>query len=81
MVEVFTTNIPNKTLGKQMVKRLKKGNSLLEIDFDIEKVIVNYPLSHSILRVEGQQFDVHYIISLVNDNGYKCHILEDEINF
>lgn len=80
MIEVFTTDIPNITLGKRIVKSLKKHNSHLEIDFDIERAIAHYPMNHSILRVEGQKFDAHHIISFVNDNGFKCHILEDEIN-
>lgn len=79
MIEVFTTDIPNSTLGKRMVKRLKSGDDHLEIDFDIERSIVDYPRDHSILRVEGEQFDAQHIISLVQDSGHKCHILKDEL--
>lgn len=79
MIEVFTTDIPNITLGKRMVKRLKHRNSHLEIDFDIERSIVDYPKDHSILRVEGELFDTYHIISIVKENGYKCHILKDEL--
>lgn len=43
MREVFTANIPNIKQGKQMVKSLKEHNLQLEIDFDIENPVVNYP--------------------------------------
>lgn len=79
MIEVFTTNIPNQMLGNEMIKCLKESFSNLNIDFDIEAPIINYPCDHSILRVEGATIEVHNIISHINKNGYKCHILEDKI--
>jgi hypothetical protein len=79
MIEVFTTNIPNQTLAKQMIKELKTSFPDLKIDFDIEAPIVNYPCDHSILRVEGAIINVRNIISHISKKGYKCHILEDKI--
>lgn len=79
MIEVFTTNIPNQISGNQMIKYLKMNFLELQIDFDIEAPIVNYPCDHSILRVEGATIDVQNIISHINKNGYKCHILEDRM--
>jgi hypothetical protein len=79
MIKVFNTNIPNKNLGKRIIKSLKTSFSELQIVFDKEAPIVNYPCDHSILRIEGATIDVKDIISLVNKNGYKCHILEYKI--
>lgn len=79
MIEVFTTDIPNQRMGKKMIKKLKESHRAIEIDFDIESFILNYPEDHSILRVEGSNVDVLHIISIVNENGYKCDILEDTI--
>ncbi len=79
MIEVFTTNIPNQIQGNKVVKSLKLYFSELQIDFDIEAPIVNYPRDHSILRVEGNTIDAEHIISIINKKGYKCHILEDKI--
>ncbi|MDG3584123.1 hypothetical protein [Galbibacter pacificus] len=79
MIEVFTTNIPNQMSGNQIIKSLKMSFSALQIDFDIETPIVNYPCDHSILRVEGATINAQGIISHLNNNGYLCHILEDKI--
>ncbi|GGX26764.1 hypothetical protein GCM10007384_29920 [Aquimarina muelleri] len=79
MIEIFTTSIPNKTLGNRIKKSLKASFSDLKIDFDIEAPIVNYPCDHSILRVEGDTINVQNLISHINKNGYECHILEDKI--
>lgn len=78
MIEVFTTNIPNQVLAKQMIKELKTYFLDLQIHFDIEAPIVNYPCDHSILRVEGATINVQHIIFRINKNGYECHILEDK---
>ncbi|WP_051907878.1 hypothetical protein [Flavimarina sp. Hel_I_48] len=52
--------------------------SELQIDFDIETRIANYPCDHSILRVEGATIYAQDIISHLNKKGYLCHILEDK---
>ena len=79
MIEVFTTNIPNQMSGNQIIKSLKMSFSALQIDFDIDTPIANYPCDHSILRVEGARIDAQGIISHLNKKGYLCHILEDKI--
>ena len=79
MIEVFTTSIPDQILGNQIIKSLKMPFSELQIDFDIETPIANYPCDHSILRVEGATIDAQGIIFHLNKKGYLCHILEDRI--
>ncbi|PKD21663.1 hypothetical protein APR41_01370 [Salegentibacter salinarum] len=79
MIEVFTTDIPTQTVGDQIMKNIKAIFPELETDFDLEVPIINYPCDHSIIRVEGSIIDSEKLISLVNNHGFQCHILEDKI--
>ncbi|WP_308992494.1 hypothetical protein QLS71_000125 [Mariniflexile litorale] len=79
MIEVFTTNIPNQNKGISVLKKLKKNFPKLNISFDIERTIINYPCDHSILRAEGNTILVENFIKEVNTLGFECDILEDKV--
>lgn len=73
------TNIPNKNQAIDIIAILDNYFSGLEVSFDIERKIINYPCDHSILRVEGDNIVVKDFIMVVNNSGFECDVLEDEI--
>jgi len=79
MIEVFTTNIPNKGLAISVLKALENDFPELKINFDIERTIINYPCDHSILRAEGDIIETERFMKAVNTLGFACDVLEDKI--
>lgn len=79
MVEVFTTNIPDKNQAVDIIATLENNFSGLKISFDIEHKVINYPCDHSILRVKGDFIEIDNFISTVNTLGFECDILEDKL--
>lgn len=78
MVEVFITNIPDEDQAMDIMAILEKSFSGLNINFDMECKVINYPCGHSILRVEGNNIPIGPLMAAVNSHGFGCDILEDK---
>ncbi|WP_229236208.1 hypothetical protein [Emticicia sp. TH156] len=69
MVEVFKTNIKERTQARAIFEILSKHFPYFKINFDLEDC-------DKILRIEGEGISNERIISLITTNGYYCQILE-----
>jgi hypothetical protein len=69
MVEVFKTNVKNKSQARQILKSLKKNFPQLKINFDLDDC-------DKILRVEGTDISTCAIIELMKSNQFLCEILD-----
>lgn len=69
MIEIFKTNVQKKAQSKMLLSTLSAEFPLFKINFDLNDC-------DNILRVEGENIEQIRIISLVNDNGFECEILE-----
>jgi len=79
MIEVYTTDIPSDSIANCILTNLKISFPKLIFSYDIEKPIIDYPCSHSILRVEGESFNVEKVMLYIHKLGFRCDILEDKI--
>ena len=69
MIEVFKTNVQNKTQARQIVSMLKQVFSDANINFDLADC-------DKILRVDGiKKSHAHFIVTDLNKIGFKCEIL------
>ena len=69
MVEVFKTNVAEVSMAKKLL-------SLLTMLFPDKKINFDLDDCDKILRVEGENLMTKSVISLVNDNGYNCIVLD-----
>jgi len=79
MVIIFTTNIPNQYEASDIMSAITHHNPELQLSFDIESAVSNYPCDHSILRVEGEKVRPQDIMAMVSQAGFECDILEDKV--
>ena len=79
MIEVYTTNIPSENTANCILPNLKISFPKLRFNYDIEKPIINYPCTHSILRVEGESFNVEKGMFYIHKLGFRCDVLEDKL--
>ncbi len=80
MIEVFITNVQNAIDSSNVIWILKKIFPDLNFSFDFEHESIDFfPCQHSVLRVVGVWVNSSYIISSVNQIGFKCEVLEDKI--
>lgn len=79
MVEVFTVDVQDQIKAETVVEILQGNFPALRIDIDVNESESSFPCGHSILRVEGVSILPESIISIVNDAGYQCSVLEDKI--
>ena len=79
MIEVYTTDIPNKIIANSILTNLKISFPKLRFNYDIEKPIINYPCTHSILRVEGESFNIEKVMLYIHKLGFRCDVLEDKL--
>ena len=69
MIEIFKTNVQNKTQAKRILNLLKEQFSEAKINFDLNDC-------DKILRVEGiQKSCSQIIVNGLNKSGFKCEIL------
>ena len=68
MVEVFKTDVKDKNLSVQLVRKLKKHFPESYINFDLDDC-------DHILRVEGENISVQSVILLMKNFGYRCEVL------
>lgn len=69
MIEVFKTNVEETCHAKQLVGLLLQHFPGRKINFDLHDC-------DKILRIEGESFLAEKVMSLVNENGFSCLILE-----
>jgi len=73
MVEVFKTNVSDRTQAMVLLHHIHKNNIHYKANFDLEDC-------DRILRVKSLQMgvDAHAIISLLNTFGFSAEVLDDE---
>ncbi len=69
MVEIFKTNVEDKSLAKMMIEILYTELPPCRINFDLDDC-------DRILRVEGEYLPLELIQKTVIQKGIKCEILE-----
>jgi hypothetical protein len=69
MIEVFKTNVQEKTDAGRLVDLLKEQFPCSRINFDLWDC-------DNILRVEGHDFETYRIIEIVKASGFSCSVLE-----
>ncbi|MCW2259795.1 MULTISPECIES: hypothetical protein [Sphingobacterium] len=79
MVEVFITDIQNKTQSERILSTIQNENVELKINLDLNETNFSFPCGHTILRVEGDKINSDKILVSVRKQGFKCEILEDKI--
>lgn len=69
MIEIFKTNVQNKTQAKHIINLLKKVFSEAKINFDLNDC-------DKILRIDGsKKLHTQDIVKDLNKWGFKCEIL------
>lgn len=79
MTEVFITNIENQNQANKVANSILSNYSDIKINTDLNEAELPFPCGHTILRIEGENFNSDEIISTVNRLGIKCQVLEDKI--
>ena len=69
MVEAFKTNVQKKTQSKMLLSILSEAFPSFKINFDLSDC-------DKVLRVEGDNIEALSIMILVNENGFRCEILD-----
>jgi len=69
MIEVFKTNVEEACHAKNVIALLLQHFPGSKINFDLHDC-------DKILRVEGENFAIEKVISLVIENGFSCMVLE-----
>jgi hypothetical protein len=69
MIEVFKTNVEEACYAKDVIALLLQHFPGSKINFDLHDC-------DKILRLEGPDFAVEKVISLVTENGFSCMVLE-----
>lgn len=69
MVEVFKTNIAEKTTANAIIEQLLNYFPEGKINFDLEDC-------DRILRIENHFIEPTAVIKVLADNNYQCEILE-----
>lgn len=69
MIEIFKTNIPAVEDANRMLSLLLEKFPGNKINFDLDDC-------DKVLRMEGYEFCSQKVISIVNEHGYLCNILD-----
>lgn len=79
MIEVFITDIQNKAQADRVSSKIKTETADWKVNYDLDETDLSFPCGHTILRIEGDVINSDATIAIVNEQGYKCEILEDKI--
>lgn len=69
MIEVFKTDIRNKTTAKAILKILKQSFPTSNFNFDLNDC-------DKILRIESNKKNINKVIEVINSQGFRCEVLE-----
>lgn len=69
MVEVFITNVHEQAHALQLVALFNKCFPGRRVNFDLEDC-------DRVLRIEGASFQPLHIVSLMQEHGFECSIME-----
>ena len=69
MIEVFKTNVQEIDQARRLVALLLDHFPGSKINFDLDDC-------DKVLRVEGKNFAIAKVISIVRENGFNCSALE-----
>lgn len=79
MIEVFTTDIQTKVQANKILNIIQIENTDLKINFDLNETELPFPCGHTISRIEGTKINSDKILATVQNQGFKCEILEDKV--
>jgi hypothetical protein len=69
MVEVFKTNLEEKTATETLIGVLLRSFPSFKINFDLSDC-------DRVLRVEGENIESSTIMALVKENGFFCEVID-----
>ena len=69
IIEVFKTNVTDASQADQLVALLSQCFPGSRINFDLHDC-------DNILRVEGRNFNIQEIMTIVQERGFSCTVLE-----
>ncbi len=69
MVEVFKTNVQKKVQIKMLLCMLSKAFPSFKMNIDLSDC-------DKVLRVEGDNINVFWIMLIVKENGFECEVLD-----
>lgn len=70
MIEVFKTDIKNKTTAKAIIKILKQSFPTSNFNFDLNDC-------DKILRITSNQNIASQVVEIISSQGFRCDILEE----
>lgn len=70
MIEVFKTDITNKTTAKAIIKALKQSFPTSNFNFDLNDC-------DKILRITSNQNIASQVVEIISSQGFRCDILEE----
>lgn len=79
MVEVFISDIENKSQADKISSSILNENAEFKINFDYNETDFPFPCGHTILRIEGVKIDADKILTIVKTAGFNCEVLEDKV--
>jgi hypothetical protein len=68
-IEVFQTNVQEVSQAEKIIALLLQHFPKSKINFDLEDC-------DKVLRIEGNNFMAEQIVTLVNENGFACKVME-----
>ncbi len=69
MIEVFSTNVLDETEAERIISILNLMMPSCRITYDLSDC-------DKILRIAGDNILIHKVIEILNENNYKCKILD-----
>ncbi|MDQ2719962.1 MAG: hypothetical protein M3Z26_09435 [Bacteroidota bacterium] len=69
MVEVFKTNVNKVSQARKIIISLLQHFPESKINFDLDDC-------DRILKIEGSNFIIHKVLTVVKINGFECQVLE-----
>lgn len=70
MIEVFKTDIKNKTKANTIIKALKLRFPASDFNFDLNDC-------DKILRIDSNQNITSIVVEVLNNQGFICEVLEE----
>jgi hypothetical protein len=68
MIEVFKTSVTEER-SEALLELLQRHFPESEINFDLDDC-------DKILRIKSDRIDIHFIVTLMNEQGFHCEVLE-----
>jgi len=68
-IEIFKTNVNNKSAASNALQNLSLVLPECEINFDLDD-------PDNVLRIAGQSIDVQIVLNSMKQQGYRCKLIQ-----